>query len=444
MNEKNNEKIAIILFGVMILMLFLIVLLKVPYNGAPDEEMRYQIAQYVYRHMKLPKGDDPEVLNNIWGTSYAFTPINSYILAGAVMKLANLMGMPVENLFYCARIVSVLFSMGTAIFCFKIGKKLFEGIYVWLFVLFVTLLPEFIFISGYVNCDAFAVFSVAWIIYALLCGKERNWNISSCLFLGAGLGFGALSYYNAYGIIFFAVIYCVLSVLLNPEIKDKFRFLLERTAWTFFAAFLIAGWWFIRNGILYSGDILGMSASNACSELNAIKEFKPSNRMTPFRRGCSLKYMLFDMEWIKISMKSFVAAFGWMSYFINGTLYRVWYCIAGVGLVARIIALFRREPCGEKQSGKRREGKSFWWCLIAMCIMTVGISIYYSYFSDFEPQGRYCLPMLIPVALLITSGFEYIGKRINVTVGKILAYTVSIYIYMLSFYSIFGELVSKY
>lgn len=442
--KKNNEKVAIILFGVMTLLLFLIVLLKVPYNAAPDEEMRYQIAQYICRHMKLPKGDDPEVLNRIWGISYAFTPINSYILSGVIMKLANLMGVYTENLFYYARIVSVLFSMGTVGFCFKIGKKLFEGIYVWLFVVLVTLLPEFIFISGYVNCDAIAVFSVAWIIYALLCGRERGWNISSCLFLGAGLGFCALSYYNAYGIIFFAIVYCVLSVLLNAEIRNKFKFLLERTAWTFLAAFLIAGWWFIRNGILYNGDILGLSASSACGELNALEEFKPSNRTTPFRMGYSLKYMLFDMQWIKISMKSFIAAFGYMQYFVSDSLCRVWYCVAGTGLVVRGMEMFRREPCEEKKSGKRCEGKSFWWCMIAMCIITIGISIYYSYFNDFQAQGRYCLPMLIPVALLITSGFEHIGKRMNAKVGKILAYMIIIYIYMLSFYSIFGELVSRY
>ena len=45
------------------------------YNFSADESMRYQIAQFIYEHGSLPRGDDPLIRNEDWGTSYAFNPI---------------------------------------------------------------------------------------------------------------------------------------------------------------------------------------------------------------------------------------------------------------------------------------------------------------------------------------------------------------------------------
>ena len=39
--------------------------------------------------------------------------------------------------------------------------------------------------------------------------------------------------------------------------------------------FLVAGWWFIRSGILYDGDFLGMKTSSIYAEKYAIDELKP-------------------------------------------------------------------------------------------------------------------------------------------------------------------------
>lgn len=447
----SREKIDIFFLCTMLLLLFLTVVFVVPFNEAPDEAMRYQIAKYVYQHMSLPRGDNPEILNPIWGISYAFTPINSYIFSGILMKIVSVFGVQPEHLYYYARLISVAFSMGTALFCYKIGKKLFTGIYVWLFVILVTLLPEFIFISGYVNCDAIAVFSVAWIVYALLCGKEKQWDTKSCLFLGVGLGCCALSYYNAYGMIIFAVVYCVWSVCMDKTIDNKVQFLLQKTAWVALAAIIVAGWWFVRNGILYDGDILGLSASSNCAELNALEEYRPSNRSTPYKLGYSLEYVLFDMEWIELSMLSFVAAFGYMQYFID-EIYCDWYFyIIGFGLVFKLIdcifKIFSRKKTSSESSVRLKqwtEGTSFWICMFLTCITTIGISLYYAYFNDFQAQGRYSIPMLVPMSLIITGGFQFIGEKINVHIGKMLAIGASMYMFFLAMYSIFGVLVTLY
>lgn len=439
--EKIKNRKDILLFLLLVFSLYLTVVFILPYNGAPDEAMRYQVPKYIYEHSSLPRGDALEILDETWGISYAFTPINTYIFSAILMKLAGVFGGGALSLLYAARMVSVFFSMGTVIFCLKIGAKLFDGIYQWLFVLVVALLPEFVYISGYVNCDSIAVFSVAWIVYALLCGKNKNWDIKSCIFLGCGLGFCALSYYNSYGMILFGAAYCLLTVILDKDIEKKLQFILIRTGWVALCAFLVAGWWFIRNGILYSGDIMGMRASSECAELNAAENFKPSNRATPSNLGYSLKYVLIDMQWIESTKQSFVAAFGYMEYFIEEIYYKIYYRLVEIGLLGNVLAFI---PYFRKKKKLNQDKLLFYGCMCGVCVCTIAISVYYSYFNDFQAQGRYCMPMLVPLALLITGGVKSIGTYLNEKAASIIAYIICLFMLILSFYSMFCVLYVKY
>ena len=62
-----------------------------PFNQGPDEEMRYLVPQYIYKHGTLPAGWDPEVRHRVlWGISYAFHPILPYVLGGWLMRLVGL------------------------------------------------------------------------------------------------------------------------------------------------------------------------------------------------------------------------------------------------------------------------------------------------------------------------------------------------------------------
>lgn len=426
-------KKSFIFFLLLISAMFIAVLVIVPFNGAPDESMRYDIAYYIYKHGELPRGDDPEIINKTWGISYGFTPINSYIFSAFLMKTFSFLGGAEENLLYVARMISVLFSIGTVIFCMRIAWKLFEGIYRWLFVILVSLLPEFIYISGYVNCDSMALFTVAWIIYALLLGKEQKWSLKNCIFLGGGIGLCLLSYYNAYGVILIAVIYSIASVLQDKEINNKGKFIFIRFMWVFLVSFAIAGWWFVRNAILYNGDILGLSASSQCGEKNAIEAYKPSNRETPYKLGYSLKYMLFDMGWIELSKNSFVAAFGYMQYFLEQWYYNLYYYIVGFGIVGCLIgSVFSRIVKKKSVVEKEERNTLFWLCMAGVCVITIGISIYYSYFNDYQPQGRYCMPMLISLALLLTKGISNIGLYFHDYIGKTCAYLICLYMFFVA------------
>lgn len=213
----------------------------IPYNHAPDEYMRYQIPDFIYKYGKLPVGDDERVRNEIWGFSYAFLPFFSSIISALFMKIASIFSTSATVLLVSARFTSVCFSTGTVFFCIKIGKLLFDEVYARLFVVSIVFLPQFVFISSYVNNDAFGIFTVSWIIYAMLKAKANKWQFKDCIFLGTGIGLCLLSYYNCYGIIIVAFIYSIKAVIDDKQIDKKLSFILTRILWVFLAAFIVSG-----------------------------------------------------------------------------------------------------------------------------------------------------------------------------------------------------------
>lgn len=65
--------------------------------------------------------------------------------------------------------------------------------------------------------------------------------------------------------------------------------------------------------------------------------------------------------------------------------------------------------------GWRRVGRCNWALLVSLvgcAAATVGMSVLYSFKTDFQPQGRYCLPALLPVAVLTAKGVERIAQGV--------------------------------
>lgn len=375
--------------------------LIIPFNHAPDEYMRYSIPDFIYQYGKLPAGDDERLRNEIWGFSYGFMPVLSYMVSALFMKIAGIFSTAETVLLEAARLASVCFSLGTVCFSVKIGNLLFDKLYAKLFVVSIAFLPQFVFISSYVNTDAFGIFTVSWIIYAMLLGKSKKWRFKDCIFLGTGIGLCLLSYYNCYGIIIAAILYCVKSVLDDTEIEHKTRFILTRCLWVFLAAAIISGWWFLRNFILYDGDIFGLRALNECKELYAQDPYKPSNINTPQKMGVSLRYMLFDMRWLSITILSFIGVFDYFSIYLHDSSYRIMKLLFMLGIAGWFIHIgrWRREK-------PKYNNLTLHIVMILMCIITISLSLYNSYFNDFQPQGRYLLPMLLPFNILLVHGWH--------------------------------------
>lgn len=391
-----------------------------PFNGGPDEAMRYDVCNYIYKYWKLPHGGEELIRNPVWGISYAFNPIVNYVFCAIAMKLFGFM-VAAERLFIIARMVSVCFSIGTIIFVGKIGRKLFDEKYAKLFTLLFALWPQFMFISTYVNNDSMGIFSVVFIFYTMLEAKEKQWNLKSCIWMGVAIGVCLLSYTNCYGMIIVALLYSIYGVVKCQDIDNKFKYIMVRILWVMIPALIVAGWWFVRNAILYDGDFLGMATSNKYGEMYAVEAFKPSNRETPSRLKETLWYTLVERGWIDLSTKSFYGWFGPMQISLPYYIYSIVNVMIFTGIIGNF--MINNNKNGDVLSAST-----------VLCVITFILSVYYSYCCDYQPQGRYMLPMLVGIGVLVVNGWKNIFANMSDKTEKIAIYVLVMLIITCSIY----------
>ena len=353
------------------------------YNFSADESMRYQIAQFIYEHGSLPRGDDPLIRNEDWGTSYAFNPILSYMASAVLMKGMSLFTTNEWMLLLSARFVNVLLGALMAWVVLKAAKLLFPRRYAWMFTALVVFLPGNVILYSYVNCDALAMCSTAIIFY---------------------------SWVKAY-----------------KEPKERWKEMIQKGLFILVIVCVIALWWFIRNAILYHGDFLGRETSSACAELYARAKYKPSNSKTFQKKGDSMLCMIFyrpvylEHDWLVTVLYSFVGAFGYNRIYLSKMIIVPYLCCLGVGLILmrnccqRDFFFWNADGTQTAIAGKtkRKWSKTGWftWANVFALLIPNYLNAYYSYSSDFQPQGRYSMPMLIPLMYFVTKGVQAFLKR---------------------------------
>jgi hypothetical protein len=195
-------------------------------------------------------------------------------------------------------------------------------------------------------------------------------------------------------------------------------------------AFLVSGWWFIRNAIIYNGDFLGLKTSNMYAEKYARPDLVPNKRGIINSENPTLSYMLFDRRWIHTTLYSFVGTFGYMNVFMEHAVSWLFFMIPILSLILYLV------------KDKNKKFDMFYFLMFIMCIITTCLNMYYSFFNDFQPQGRYCMPMLIPLMLLITKGFEAYSKKDNGALIKHLSYLVILLSLYTFYYVIYGHYIN--
>lgn len=381
----------------------------VPYNQGPDELMRYDVAQYIYNNNSLPRGDEPILCAyNGWGTSYAYSPYLAYLLCAVFMKIGASFGLVGIELLHVARLVSVLSATVTVYLLIRISRELeFRNEY--FLSCMVGLLPQYSFVASYVNNDSFAIMTTALIIYAWILGIKSNWDKKSCTFFVVGMALCVAAYYNCYGYLLVSLLLFISTFLLKFKAEKNskiFLVMFRKGIIIFLCVFLISGWWFIRNYYLY-GDFFGTEAAEVAKMKYALDWLKPGVKQSLFEQGVSFGSMLFapQYEWLKISCKSFVAAFGYMALYMPEWVYNFYLIMVSGGCLMCVFA----------NKGKEKWNLIFRLSLVCSFIIVLGLSLIYSYYSDFQPQGRYLLPLIIPLMIYVTRGIEKFDALFNIT-----------------------------
>lgn len=442
----TKERTMEIIFVMVVFSVLFYLTVVTPFNASPDEYMRYDIVDFIIRRGTLPDGRDPEIRSELWGISYAFHPITSYIVGAFFARITMFFTESKHAIIVASRFVNVLLGTGTAWFALKAGKKAFNKEAGWLFASLVAFLPGAMFVHTYINMDSIAVFSAAWIVYCWVIACEEGWHTKLCVQLAVALSVCALSYYNAYGYLLCSALFFAGMMLKCQEKQWEWKPMFKKGFLILGLVALLAGWWFIRCGILYDGDFLGMSTSSQYAELYAIDELKPSNIYTPQKQGMSVPGMMFFVptdwshNWIITVSYSFIGTFGYMDIFMPERWSQLYVLCFFGGIVGCCVGFTRNfsiniasvseekieDEEGVTQIIKIRKNKKWnarnWMhaCMVLVGVITFSLLVYYSYCSDFQAQGRYIMPAVVPFMYFITLGYDCLLTKLvkNETVRK--------------------------
>lgn len=438
---KKNKSAIIAIFLVCLFCYYFIWTISQPFNSCPDEGMKWDICKYIFENNKLPKGDEQAIRNPIWGISYAFQPILTYMIGAGFMKVASIFTMDKFSLVVAARLVSTVSMTLSIYFVIKIADKLFKDkeIYKILFVVFIAFQPITAFLASYINNDSTAVLATTMIIYLWILGLESNWKTKHCVLLGLAIGFCALTYYNAYGYILCSIILCLVSVTSN---KMKAKDVWQKILVVGLIAITFAGWWFVRNAILYNGDFLGINAQNECGDKYALHDYKPSTRLTLQKEGKSLIYMIVEKEWLNTTAVSFIGIFGYHTIMMSTKIY---YCYLAIWVIGAIGCLINfKELFMYKKEEKNKYLLNY--IFVASIIIPVLLSMYYSYASDYQPQGRYIMGIIVPFTYFLVKGIETLLEKFikSEKIRNVIIIALMLLIIVISFKAIFGYIIPAY
>ncbi len=377
-------------------------------SNPPDESSRYLIPQYICEHGVIPTGLEEEVRIPAYGFSYALYNAFPYIIQGFVMRLVKCFGVGELGLLYAARMVNVVFGALMAMVVYLLSKYLFQDKrFQWLFCFGVTFLPQSLFLHTYVNSDSCCMLSTAMMVYGLVKCYKDGIGKSSNLWMSGGIILCALSYYNAYGYILSCILLFLAYFLRRTEGHWNYDY---KGMWKH--GFVIGGlvlvgigWWFIRSYIVLDGDLLGLATREKLAEQYAIESVNPLYMQTYENMGYTVWEMIREKNSLEVAFVSFVAAYGSMSIMARMGMYNLFKLFFGLGVAGCLYHLVQQKRDKNQKPFTGRQ-LFFYGNMIFCAFMPLVLMLYYSYTTDYQPQGRYLMPALIPVMYYTVKGFE--------------------------------------
>mgnify|MGYP002511827652 CR=1 FL=1 len=403
----SREKSLTVVYFALYLMATLTIALHQPLNDTypllqnpPDEHSRYKVPLYICEHGTLPTGYEEELFSGECRWTYGFYTLLPYMTQGYAMRFAALFTDSELALLYTARLVNVIQGLIMAYVILLLGKRLFEDDRVkWLFCFLVTFLPQSLFMHTYVNPDSMCLLSTALMFYGLVAGMQDGFSFRPCVLLTAGIILCALSYYNGYGFILGSMVLFVACFIRKEggKLRYDWKPFLKKGIIISAAVLLCIGWHFVRNYMLYDGDFIGLT-----SKENLIRSYGIS-RDTYYSEGKSLFSMLFGTTFFLKVALSFIANYGSTTLYAWKIVYLFYLGVFALGIGG---AFFGRST-GQEPWREKTWLRLFFHAAMTLCIVIPFILLVrYAYATDYQAQGRYLMPGLIPFLYYVARGLE--------------------------------------
>jgi hypothetical protein len=398
----------LIIIGILIL----VMASTTKYNLHPDEYVHVPAAQYYTSHTLPPEVGSQET----WSTYsiHGFSRLNSgeiaYLFAGKFLKIMEPLNLPS---YFLLRLFNVLL--------FFILLLLAVNSHTYRILLIPVLItPQAWYIYSYFNSDAFAFFLTFIAAHQLVSPQSlfnkviqeriHRKNILNLFLVASLFALLLLTKLNFYFFLVFAFMYLVLKLFLKeaPVSSRKDAFL--RLFALGFCGILICG--ALNVGDMYVNGINKDEKVEMYREKLAQPMFKPStplDKKYPFlqlkERGVPIDALLTDSKY-NWGWKTFASAFGVYGYMtvLETEAYYDSILVIGAALLLVIVSgsLFRGGITGTALAG----------ATVCGALLLIGASLYNSWVSDFQAQGRFLLPILPMFSVLIYQNRKYLFQTL--------------------------------
>ncbi|MGN1283353.1 MAG: hypothetical protein ACI4UB_06015 [Limosilactobacillus sp.] len=409
------RKNSLLLILLVLFFYYLIIAYNLKLNSSPDELLRYKIPLYIYKHGILPVGTDTAVMLPFGNYSYAYYPqLLGGIISAVFMKAFSLFTVDSQALVFAARLTSVCFGLLTVYFT-ALSAQIVTKSKKWSLIaaLLVGVLPQFAYLSGYVNNDIISIAGASIILYSIIYSIYNGWNYKSALTFAMGAITCLLGYLNSVPFVFLGGIYAIYILIKQVKQgivnKRKSYYIL---AYVFIVIIIFTFPFYFRNYYLYH-DFFGNQAFLRAYNRWINNGGQPT--MHPF--SGSIITMLWKTDWIKVTFESTIGMFGYYEYFLNLIVYIFYLLFFYTGLFLKSF---------NEQVTIRKSKLSI--LLICIIIFTLFLSAYRSKTTDYQPQGRYILTILPIIILWCIEGFQWLAKKLKSKSRIFLTSAISIYI----------------
>lgn len=285
------------------------------------------------------------------------------------------------------RLLSVLFSAVTVLATYLIARTLFpEDRLLALGAAAINALnPQFIFLSARVGNDALVTALSSLVMLGIVRHLACALSTTGLALLGLALGAASLSKVSALGLLPIVA----LALAIRAIHRRSLRTLLKEAFIVFSVAFLVAGWWYIRNWFLY-GDPLAFRP-----QLQAVGFRQPPAKLSELRR---------EFEGLEMS---FWALFGSNNILADEVIYKCLFLVTRFAAAGLLLFVLR-------QFGRHRSSRETRLGLILLALWLVILFASLLRFMQLRPgaQGRYLFPAISSISIFLVLGLiSLVPKR---------------------------------
>jgi 4-amino-4-deoxy-L-arabinose transferase-like glycosyltransferase len=378
----------------------------VPIFEAPDEQAHWQYARYLHVNKTLPFYDKQSLEANSPPLYYlVIAPFAAYSDIPPSLNWNGPEGHAIPALprlyqnsysdyvrywpIRAARLVTVLISLVTVLFCYASGLEATgreaTGLLAGALAAF---LPQFTFRGMNVSNDAMVTAMGAVVLYCLV--RMIKQGVTQKRAIAAAIGIAA-AFLAKTSAIFLPIPFAMVVLTQEADWKSRLKGLGALSV-----TFALVAPWLIRNQLLY-GDPLARKAMLTAVDFLVSHKFITS----PY-------FIHVFPQRVAIS---FVGVFGWFSLWPPKWLYHFFWLTAAAGVAGWLVATIRgrsRNPQDASVSAPRIDPRLA-AVLASIPLLNLMVVVYINLTFE-QPQGRYMFPSLPALALLVAVGLEYLPQ----------------------------------